>query len=120
MLYWKTPLHPQPSPYRPRLPTAPHSKLVHLGLYWYLSLSPHFPGSCTPAHCLEILKGTPPPGGGAEERTPWSFSLSLTVQSPEQNEEWEAEGVGTEVMEGTLAGKWELEGHQLGYHLPGS
>lgn len=37
----------------------------------------------------------------------------------EQNEEWEAEGVGAEVTEGTLARKWELEGYQLGYHLPG-
>lgn len=25
-----------------------------------LSLSPHFPVSCTPGHCLEMLKRTPP------------------------------------------------------------
>lgn len=37
----------------------------------------------------------------------------------EQKEEWEAEGMGAEVMEGILARKWELEGHQLWYHLPG-
>lgn len=27
--------------------------------------------------------------------------------------------MGAEVTEGTLARKWELEGYQLGYHLPG-
>jgi hypothetical protein len=40
--------------------------------------------------------------------------------APEQNEEGEAEGVGAEVVEGTLAREWELEGNQLRDHLPGS
>lgn len=49
-----------------------------------------------------------------------NFSLGpCCLESPEQNEEREAEGVGTEVPEGTLARKWELEGHQFWHHLPG-
>lgn len=59
------------------------------------------------------------PGEGSEPLGSLPPSRPCCLESPEQNKEWEAEGVGAEVVEDTLARKRELEGHQLWYHLPG-
>lgn len=46
-------------------------------------------------------------------------ALGGSPDSPEQDEQGEAESVGAEVVQGTLAQRREPEGHQLGDHLPG-
>lgn len=84
------------------------------------SLGASFPGSCAPGRRLEMPRCTPPPGKENKQTNRRGLSLGPgPPESPEQDEERETEGVGAEVTEGALAGRRELEGHQLRDHLPG-